>query len=1341
MPGRAQQSYEPQIVNLMTERFCWSEFPELSGKGVVCMAEDSTGHLWFGTEAGIYRYNGLDWTLYSTDHGLPDAFLRNIQTAPDGSIYCVYETSGVYAFRDSTWHRLPDDLPGDHIYYDILPVGRDSLWIATSVGALFHHGSNTTLYRTDGVYPLPHSSDNVVPQNSTCDIYHIYQDQHDNLIWINIAAPSQLIFIPKWRNNLHNKQRWQFIKAPTQRGDLVRPKIIQSSSGEYWIYTYSEDLGIYRFKDPASPWDYIDLTTRSGDNVILSAMETHDRVLWFGGNGYLYSFQNGELWNVHTPDELNIPIAPLQLLQTRNGAVWLAILNVSVHHVDYAGQNWQVLEQLHYQCENDKGERYFIAKNGHIVVQKNDSTWQRFTEQDGLLDMPLLVLVDFRQQVWAAGSHKGIAAVCRLENDEWKRELFADFSWSIGPQSAVVTPEQHIWFGSMGDPSGPFRGGCIIYTFEHGEYRQRRIISPTATFNRAASLTHDTQGRVWNAATHLLYFEQNKWNLVQEPLDLQKGWLDHVIADKDGGLWVAKGGVGVYHLQDSSWTRYSIEDGLPSNMVTFLENVPNGILAATDRGISRFDGTSWIPFTLPRQLRIPRESGALVHDRDNRLWINLAPRTWYFRAVRGTFELADAEFRTIRYKRDNRPPDTRITIYQPRLVSGNQYVAWHGLDPWGTTPQEDMSFSYRLNDDNWSPFVNSASLQLLDVATGDHTFQVRARDRDGNVDPTPASISFVVIPPIWQQPWFLTLLTVFSATIITLLVILGVKNKKLSEAKNEIERIATFKERFFLNLSHEFRTPLTMILAPLSRMLENNASLPQKLTKHLHVIRHHAQYLMRIVNQLLAFKQIESGTYRLNISEYDLYQTTARIKELFDWFAETHAIQYELQAEPTEHRVWFDKEKYEMILMNLIGNAFKFTQDGGRISVHLSIINRDGSQDNSRHVLKSKPANYQYAVINVKDTGVGIPPEKLPGIFDRFYVAKHPGKLYYDGIGVGLDLTKEIVELHHGEIRVSSVEQKGTTFTVHLPVDKRLFDPDEFGESNPSDIADVPLEKMEEIKEERRKLQSLQESELQDESAATPSSNRQTVLIVEDHPDLWHLLVDFFEPDYQTLVAEDGERGLELALEHIPDIILSDVMMPNMDGIDMTRALKTNPITSHIPIILLSVKSDVEHRITGLETGADVYVAKPFELQELDIQLKNLLTMRERLRQRFGKEIVVQPRNVTVNNVDAEFLQRCINVVEEHISDPEFHVDQFCKEIGMSRTQAYQKVKSISGFPLNEFIIHLRLKRAAQLLVDTDKNISEIAYSLAFSDHAHFTRHFRRAFQISPKDYRKSAKN
>lgn len=1319
---------------MIAERFCWTQFPEISGKDVQCFAEDSSGNFWFGIGSEIVRYDGLYWTYFSQKHGLPNSYPIEIVSQQNGRILALFAEEGLYSVTDTLWAPVFEFKSDSLLFSDILPVGANRYWLGSNRAAFFYDTETLYVFTADSNHftiQAPHPQQ-TVKLNSRLNIVSLYEDRVGSLWLVNSLSKDDIfIRITEWEINLNKSEKWQTFSSRSRGIHFGgKPGIFQSSDGLFWIYTYTELTGLYRFSDPASDWVHIDLAVMGWDNLVISMLETRDKVVWLGGNGYLYAYQNDK-FSVYGQAELKLPISPIMLHQANDGALWLLSKNIDVNRIDYGRRHWNVLENLHFHCSGPDGESYFISTDGKVIC-RTANKWEVFDHRQRLMDTPTVLLCTQSGEIWAAGSNNGIAAVSKLNsNGLWSTDLFPELSYSVSYQAALETQDGSLWFGSMSDASAQYRGGIIIYPNKTSDHSVRHFAAKQESFNRVPVLTQTKDGKVWAAGTQVTSTDGQKWKLINGPKELQQTWVDFVLGTRDSSLWIAKGGVGIFRLKNNQWSRFDSGSNLASIMVTNLIELKNGhLLAATSQGFSRFDGNGWQKYALPSQIRMLRESGTLRLDEKDNLWINLAPREWYFRALSPNKKV-NQKIRTIRYQGDTLSPDTKITIYQNQLTeSGNQYIAWHGFDHWGATSQEELSFSYRLDSDPWSEYTSKRDVQLLNLSGGNHQFEVRALDRDGNVDSTPAIVQFQVILPFWKQTWFWIWVSLFIITVAALMVRLGIQNQKLSVANREIEEIATFRERFFLNLSHEVRTPLTLILGPISELLAKKKWDRTQLEARLATMSHHAHYLLRLVNQMLDFRKLELGKTQLFVMEHDINQTLKSIYNRFQIFAEEHNITFILDSSGEPISAFFDSEKLETIMMNLLGNAFKFTPDGGNIRIKCKLA--DDIEHNT----------YQgrWMIIEVSDSGIGIPEDRLPHIFDRFYHVQHPGQLYYDSIGIGLDLTREIVEMHRGSIEAESELGSGSVFKVKIPIDKSAYSSEEIDIKAPFTGTHNHLnERLEEIREERKRIHKTENHFENQDDPDAKSGNLPKLLIVEDHADMRDFLGRCFIENYQIIQAENGRSGYDAAVGHIPDLIISDVMMPEMDGIEFSKRLKENWLTSHIPLVLLTVKGEIEHRIEGFETGADAYIAKPFNMDELKTRVGSLIETRERLRTRFREELDVVSSEITSNRTDTEFMNKSIKAIESNMGKQDFSVDHLCREIGMSRTQAYRKIKSITGFGLNEFIFQIRLKHAARMLLSSDLNISEIAYELGFCDHAHLSRLFKKSFGTSPRFFRQKA--
>ncbi|NJN26808.1 MAG: response regulator [Cyclobacteriaceae bacterium] len=649
--------------------------------------------------------------------------------------------------------------------------------------------------------------------------------------------------------------------------------------------------------------------------------------------------------------------------------------------------------------------------------------------------------------------------------------------------------------------------------------------------------------------------------------------------------------------------------------------------------------------------------------------------------------------------------------------------------------------------------TNFANFQKL--ATGQYSLEVKSRDKEFNIDPTPASITFRVLPIWWKSTPFLLLASLAIAIISflqfrVLTHIKSLKNLNLKlegkseqlEEKNEkiehqrdqlrkkvaqIEKLSQSRLRFFTNITHEFRTPISLILAPLE-FLKSKSSLQdaENRRKYYDIIQRNANRLLLLINQILEIYKVEENTMAFSPAPGELSAHVRQIVDLFEGLAQQQHVA--LIFESGNEALWaeYDQDKIEKILFNLLSNAFKNVPSFGEIKVKLKTSDRqpvDGSKT-------AEPT----IVFSVTDNGRGIPQEYISKVFDRFFHYENDGNVrIHKGTGIGLSYIKDLCKTHHGAISVESDPGVATTFTLYIPYIaveqlqiKNPENPPGFIALSPtihSAVADLSQSLIQDVIEEEQSTTTAQKDE------------KPKLLVVDDDSDMRTVLRMSFEHNYQIFEAKDGLEALNLARKENPELIISDIMMAAMDGIELCKKLKNDFNTSHIPIILLSAKTRAENKINGYESGADGYVEKPFNVKLLKSRVHTLIRNRNTLIKRFLTDINLKPEEMAIASVDEIFIQHAVKCVERHMDDESLDADSMAKEIGVSRIQLYRKIKSISGQTVNEFIKSIRLKHAARLLMQKQLTISQIAYSTGFSAPNHFATYFKKHFGTTPTAY------
>jgi len=622
---------------------------------------------------------------------------------------------------------------------------------------------------------------------------------------------------------------------------------------------------------------------------------------------------------------------------------------------------------------------------------------------------------------------------------------------------------------------------------------------------------------------------------------------------------------------------------------------------------------------------------------------------------------------------------------------------------------------------------NQSFAEYTNLAPGKYTFWVSGASKRGPWDPMGTSIKIRIDPPWYKSS--LAILFYILMVLALILVYIRIRTSRLRQEKLQLEYevdrrikeirqknqqildLDSLKTRFFNNISHEFRTLVTMIKAPAETLIEEE-KISRKGSKTLNIIYRNANRLLNLVNQLLDISRLDKKNMKLTLSKVNVFDMAHPIAVSFASLAEVSGIQYRYYLPRTDALEWIDTDKLEKIITNLLSNAFKFTEEGGKVRLDMAHRNQINGMEN---ILE----------ISVSDTGQGIPEEEQQKIFDRFYQAEASLKKEGGGTGIGLALTRDLVELMHGTINLQSKVGKGSTFKVLMPLGKEHLEKSEYSLVITNNKANASQSDM--LSEWIPGFEIIQENK---EKTCLPR-----ILVVEDNADILWLISTKMKADFSILEAVDGSAGLKLAIEHMPDLIITDLMMPRMDGYELCEKLKTDIRTSHIPIIMLTAKVNLDDKMMGLEKGADDYITKPFEIREVVARSKNLINQRKILREKFSKEINLDPRDIVITSTDEKFLKKVMDIIEQQMCDEDFDVRKLCREIGMSRSTLFRKLDALTNQSPVDFIRTLRLKRAAIMLREKYGNISEVALEVGFSNPSYFAKMFKKTFSISPSKY------
>ncbi|HEX7357595.1 MAG TPA: ATP-binding protein, partial [Ignavibacteriaceae bacterium] len=770
-----------------------------------------------------------------------------------------------------------------------------------------------------------------------------------------------------------------------------------------------------------------------------------------------------------------------------------------------------------------------------------------------------------------------------------------------------------------------------------------------------------------------------------------------VMADKNGVYWIStNSGLVRFNPILMSTVNFRYSDGFKSNLFN------PGAFCMSDSGMMIF-GTS---------------KGPVVFNPSEIILSKFNPKI-----IITDFQL----FNESVIPGENSPLKNSVEITKEIDLDYNQNVFTVKFASLDYNASEQIQFLYKLEgfDKDWIRSGSHRSVTYTNIDPGTYTLRVKGTNSDGNWSDQEAKLIINISPPIWKTIWAYALYVSIIAFVLFTIRKFEVSRTKLRnelrhkelEAKN-IREIENMKSRFFANLSHEFRTPLMLIKGPAEQLITNKEADKEV---NYNLIYRNSEKLQTLIDQLLELSQLESSAIPLNAVKKNIIASLRGLFFSFKSYADEKGIKLTFTATQESIYVWFDDDKLDKIINNLLSNAFKFTPKGGTISLTITTIEN------------STP---KFLQINLTDSGIGIPKDKIPKIFDRFFQVDDSSKRAYGGSGIGLALVRELIDLHKWKIKVNSEMGSGSEFTIEIPLDDDYLNENEkVIKIDASDINNKSIEKIinNHVEEtSNKKAHTVNKSKI---VQSDKNESLKSVMIVEDSEDVRTYLSELLKNNYKILLAENGLKGLDTALEFLPDLIISDVMMPEIDGIEFCKRIKSDWRTSHIPVVLLTAKASIENKIEGLDTGADDYITKPFSSRELSVRIKNILAQRILLREKFGKGSRIKPENFTPNKADQEFIVNAINIVEKYISDPEFDSEKFAKEIFLSRSQLHRKILNISGQSTGEFIRTIRLKKAAALLLEKKLSVTQIAFEIGFSSPSHFTKAFKQMFDCLPSEY------
>jgi len=1163
-----------------------------------------------------------------------------------------------------------------------------------------------------------------------------------------------------WRVDEANRVMTQIQTSAGKRITNIK-SFHQSEDGTIWMASSRGLLRLDPITRETTTYQVVPSEGYIRENELRSGIVEMDSLIWCGNfRGALLCFDpRSEQFKAYEgdaddPSTMSGRLGQVRsLMKDRTGILWVGTLGLGVNKWDPRWERFRVYRHVPGRsgglghnwvttlCEDREGNLWvgtagggidmMAAKDGHISHFRNNPDDPNSISSDVI--MHILEDPSSPGLLWISTQDSGLVRF------DFRRNIFKRYVSDPNNESglnsnALVTSfadgDSILWVCAS-DGMGINRLDRRTGGVEHLQaQRGGQIIG---RYNYPEFLYRDRQGSIWLSARFgsglYRYEAARKEFLYYETV--KQGQPACFFEDHNDNFWVGTYTTGLYLFDRATGTvvrSFTAKDGLADDqVVSILEDDSGNLWIGTHNGISKLnpetgamrsyhqeDGLSG-NFFYPRSA-VKRRTGEMVFGSSNGLTA-FFPNSVTNDTIPPAVVITNASL-------FNRPNESLGFNGSPSEVNdisvGHDqndlrfgYVGLHFGEP------ERIRYLYMLEnfDETWVDAGTERSATYTNLDPGEYTFKVKAANRDGVWSIVPAALHIVISPPFWRTWW------AYSVYVIALgaafqgvrrydLKRSGLKHQvELDEALlKEREETDRMKSRFFANISHEFRTPLTLILGPIRKWHERAHEREE--AADLEMADRNARRLLRLINQLLDLSRLEAGGMKLRAAPGNIVPFVKGIAHSFSSSAGKRHIRLCVQSSSDEIELYFDRDKMEKILTNLLSNAFKFTSDGGAVNIGIR-----SPSSNGRNLLD----------MVIADDGIGIARKELPLVFDRFYQVDASQTRAHEGSGIGLALTKELVELHGGTIVVRSEIGKGAEFTLTFPLGRDHLKPDEVvssQEPGSPQIAYMPG--------------------LEDESPSVPETGKAEietgslplVLIVEDNADVREYMKGYLVPRYQVIEAADGSEGIEQAKETIPDLIISDVMMPKIDGYELCRILKRDEKTSHIPIILLTARVETGDRIDGLETGADDYLTKPFEARELLARVKNLIELRQTLRSKFEKGKPLRPGDIVVTSLDDQFLRKVIAVVEEHMSDEAFSVEAMAIEVGMSRAQLHRKLKALTSLPAGDFIRYLRLQRARDLIEKNAGTIGEIAYLVGFGSPSYFAECFHEQFGVLPSEAR-----
>jgi len=1312
----------------------------LSQSSVLSIAQDSLGFMWFGTKDGLNKFNTQTFEIFKHKKNDPASLsssqnINALITDHKGNVWAGTQNGLNLYLRESNSfkHFLIRTANGtkltSNVIRSLFEDRQGNIWVGTDYG-LYRLLKNGNFEKIEGKT----TGGKIFRQQL---IRCIYQD-HEGAIWI--GAVEGLTKITRQKDGFIFASFVHETETPGSLPDNDITSVIEDRQHNLWVATHQFGLTLFNREKGSFTSVSPGGAGKPTDNgrVIRKLMLDNDGRIWIG-------MLNGiQLFDPLKKDFILLkhdPYIPTSLNQNSiydihkdaSGSVWVGTYygGINVYHADampfrgyksFLDKNSISSNVVSAIVEDDRhnlwigteaeGLNYYNRTSGLFTSFKSDAG-----KPDALSsNLVKAIAIDERKRVWIGTYEGGLDLFLPGTNTFKHYSLNNDDPIELNSRritSLLFDKKKRLWAGTRAN-------SLYLYNADKDVFIScGQMLSPKNNpILHIRHLFEDVNGNIWaatNGGTYRLEKDGAKFAkvmLADKSIPLDD--INVIRDDSKGNIWLGSYGAGLirYHPGTRSSISFTTSNGLPSDVILGILEDNNGALwISTDNGLSKFDGLFFKNYTVKDGLPgnvfnynsfIKDSRGELYFGGFNGLLSfypeQIKDNTKPPRAVFTNLRLFNKE---VRIADDTHLLSRNINVIGELTFSHSQNIFSIDFAVLNYIKPEKNRYAYKLEgfERDWN-YVQAASATFTNLPPGSYTLLIRGTNNDG-VWSKEEKLTIHIRPPFWATWWaYIIYVLLFAALLFFILRFIWMR--AIMKREQEVHQM---KLDFFTNVSHEIRTPLTLITGPLETLIAESQEFPV-LHRKLLSLKRNTGRLTRLVTELMDFRKAEAGKMTLNVSPGNIVNFCREIFLSFSHLAIRHHIDYSFVSEERRIEVYFDKFQLEKVIFNLLSNAFKFTPDYGMIKVSVTHFD-DG----------------RVSVV-VADNGIGIAPENQAQLFTNFYQVKEPGARH-NGTGIGLALSKKIAQFHHGDLLLMPLakeEEKHTRFCLRMRLGSSHFKTEELitpylNTDNVSLYHDYTA------------------AEPLEQSVLPAGKTDVDILIVEDNEEVREFIRQSLVHRYHIIEAANGAEGLKLATERIPDLIVSDVMMPEMDGLELCRRLKTDERTNHIPVILLTARSGNIHEVNGLKTGADVYLTKPFGVAVLQLTIANLISLKSNIRRKFSQQITLQPANILIESSGEEFLNKLMNLVETNLINDDFTVSILAAEIGMSTPVLYKKIKALTGMTVNNFIKSVRLKRAAQLLKQNHNTVYEVAYLVGFNDSKYFSKEFSRQFGQTPSEY------